>query len=151
MRLRIVPRTHTVLWKLCTPGPEVKCTFSFGQRSDHHASLHARSPNVLSKTLILSVSYSETFCAFLFLLRLKRKQNKNGTTPLHSPGGPLAPSSPCLPLASCHWVLPSSPQVFEGATPSVWNALSLPFTSAYSRLSLKILFKPDFLPETSNS
>lgn len=56
---------------------------------------------IFLKTLILSVSYFETFCAFLFLLRLKNKTKQ--TKPHNTSSQPTSPtlSSPCLPLASC--------------------------------------------------
>lgn len=73
---------HILFWENCIPGPDVKCIFYCGQRSNHHAILHTRSPNDLSKTLTLSVSYFETLCAFLLLLRLKRTQT-NPTMPVH--------------------------------------------------------------------
>lgn len=46
---------------------------------------------------------------------------------------------------------PGSPQAFEGSTPFVWSALSLPLTSANSCLSFKILFKFHFLSQTLDS
>lgn len=78
----------------------------------------------------------------------KRKQRTSHNT---SPRATRSyASSPCLPLASCHRVLLSSPQVFEGTLP-VWNPPPLPLPSANTHLPFLILFKHHFLPETSHS
>lgn len=69
-----------------------KAFFHCGQRSNHQAILHGRSPNELSKALSLSVSYSETFCAFLFLLPFQKENKEPPTTPLHLPQGPTHPA-----------------------------------------------------------
>ena len=98
---------------------------------------------IFLKTLILSVSYFENFCAFLFLLRLKTKQNKEKpTTPPHGPQGP-AQFSPCLPVASCPPFSRVHPQPFKVLL-SQSGLLSPCFTSAnsiyHSRFCSNIIF-----------
>lgn len=67
----------------------------------------------LAKALSLSVSYSETFCAFLFLLPFQKENKEPPTTPLHGPQGPTHPALAFLWLHAIEfsWVHPKSLKV----------------------------------------